>query len=306
MNPALLIIGATGHLGRETLIALNKDSRSGNFKLRAGVKPTSLTESQQRDSMLDSFGVESVLCDLGKPETVESACAGASKVFVILGNSPNKVEQCRNTIEAIKKSSKIDQFILLSACGCDSRSTTLLKQFADCEEIAKNAGGNWTILRVTFFQESLLVFGDEIADGRLPMPIGSGKIAPVSLSDIGEIVANIFFEDSNKYLHKTLNISGSELLSGDDLAQACSKIVGKDVKFTSPTTEEMTKFYIGTGLTEFQSVGIVEMLQAFSRNESIVYSDSTDILGRTPVTLETTLYNHKDRFVTIRMINPEN
>jgi len=300
MNPIIVLVGATGHVGRETLIALSKDSRSANFQLKGGVKRVDL-----KDSMLDTFGFDTVKCDLDDPSSVDLAFNRASKVFLILSNTENRVEQCKTALSALKKSN-VDHLVFLSIASCDTNNSIFAKQYKQCEDLIKSSGlKGWTILRSSFFQENLFGFGNQVTAGRLEMSLGTGSIAPISLADVGEVTGNILLSDnSSQYNQKTYELSGSELITGEQMAAVLTKIVAKEVVYAPSSKDHTKQFYLSEGLSEFEANGLADLFESFARNESNVTSkDAESILGHPTQTLETTMFNHKDKFTTIRQIN---
>jgi len=281
--PVIMVIGACGHVGKETLIAMSKDAESANYQIRAGVRD--IVEGTKR---VDSFGVEAVLCDFEDLSTVKIAMQDVSKVFLILPNTLNRLEVCKAAVDAAKESG-VELFLFPSIIGCD-------KQYKECEEYIKNSGLNYTILRTSFFQENLIALAKSIlTTGKLRLSIGEDKIAPVSLSDVGESACNILFGSVEDYVNRTFNLTGDELLSGVDISNILTKVCGKEITYESASNEEMKKIFIES-YEEWEAKGEVE-LEWLSKESNFISPDNKILLQRSASKLETILHLHKDHFV---------
>jgi len=288
--PVILIIGACGHVGKETIIALSKDSESTRYRIRAGVR-------EDNSAMMDDFGVETVHCDFNDSASVESAMMGVYKVFLILGNTENRLEQCKIARDAARKAN-VQQFVYLSAIGCDSSTFEMANQFRACEMIVQESGLVYTIIRSMLFQEILIPLAKVIAEtGTLQLCISSAAIAPVSLADVGEAACNVLLGDVQRYAGHILQLTGDELLSGVEIAQILSRVIGKEITYLSISKQAMEWIFLQLGYSPWEAHGIADIMQSFSMCQcNFISTDNWRVLSRNCTKLETTLHSHKDHF----------
>jgi len=285
----ILILGACGHVGKETVIALSKDSKSSEYNVRAGVK-----NLETDSSMMDSFGIEAVQCDLSNEQSVELACKGVQKLFLILPNAIERVQLCKNVVNAAKKAN-IQHMIFLSIIDSSSKDVIFAQQYKECEQIIEKSGIPYTNLRSMFFQENIIALAPSIlTEDVLKLSIEEGKFAPVCLADVGESACNVLLDDRKRYLNQYFDLTGPQLLSGQDIANVLTKVSGKEITFTCVSIQEMTRIYKDLNYSEFEALGLSELYHSFSKNEKNYLSKDIELLlGRKPTELENTLNSHK-------------
>jgi uncharacterized protein YbjT (DUF2867 family) len=77
------------------------------------------------------------------------------------------------------------------------------------------------------------------------------------------------------------NVTGPELLTGQNLAQQFSDVTGHAVEYISPSEQATLESLIGTGWPEWQAKGVVELLEVFASNQAaVVTEDGEKLLGR--------------------------
>ena len=85
----ILIIGATGNVGRPTVAGL----------LAKGESVRALSRSEEKLGALPE-GVEGVIGNLETGAGLEAACAGVDKVFLITSNGESETARGLNAVEA--------------------------------------------------------------------------------------------------------------------------------------------------------------------------------------------------------------
>jgi len=289
--PVILIIGATGHVGKNTISSLKSDKGSSKFTIKAGVRNLETAKAG-----LDSFGIDLVYLDLDKPETFEPALKGVNKVFLILSYNYKGIQYVKEITEAAK-AAKVEHFAFLSIIGCEKKpeSFPFIKQFREAEEYIENSGLTWTFLRCSFFQENCVTFASIIKEGKLILGARDVKVAPVSVKDVGEAAANILLGRISDHASKIYQLTGPELLSGDEMATIFSKVLTKEIKFCCLTKQEIKDYCMELGYSEYAD-RIVVFLEFLSTNQQALVSVNEKLLGKPATKLEDTIYLHKDHF----------
>lgn len=291
MNNRILIIGATGNNGVATLNALFA-KQDNNVTVRAAVR------NQQKAEELEQRypTIETVILDLDKPETLPAALADVSKVFIIPGNVENRAQHAKSVIDAAKNSGSVEHVVLYSVVGAEWEAILFAKQFREAEKYLEASGLTWTHLRTIWFQENFLGWAEDIKNGQFYFGVRDGLFAPLNVGDIGEIAANILTIEGHD--NKAYNITGPELMSGQQLADEFSIVTGKTVQYVSPPEEATLASLIGAGWPEWQAKGVVELFEVFASNQAaVVTEDGTSLLGTPLTTFKQFVESNKAAFV---------
>ncbi len=270
----LLIIGAAGNNGVATIAALT-EQHAQRFNVRAGVR------SEHRAIELKSKFplIETVVLDLDQPETLTTAMQGVDKLFLILGNVENREQQAKHAIDAAVAAKSVKQVLFYSVFGAQYESILFAKQFRAGEKYLEQSGLAWTHLRTIFFQQNFAGWAEGIKDGALYLAIKEGTFAPLNINDIGEIAANILVADEHQ--NRAYDITGPELLSGQQLAVAFSEQTGKSVDYVSPDDNSTLESLLAAGWPKWQAQGMLELFSVFASNQAAVVStDGAQLLGR--------------------------
>lgn len=273
-KPTLLIIGAAGNNGVATIDALVR-KYPGQYVIRAGVR----SEAKAAALRQRFPGIETVILDLDRPATLKPAFDGVSKLFLIVGNVPNREEHARHAIDAAVAAGSVEHVLFYSVVGAEYEAILFARQFRAGEKYLEASGLKWTHLRTIFFQDNFLGWADGIKQGAFYFGIRNGRFAPLAVSDIGEIAANVLCTAGHE--GKAYNITGPELLSGQDFADVFSQVTGKPVGYVSPDEAATLESLLDSGWPEWQAKGLVELFNLFADNLAAVVSpDGEELLGR--------------------------
>lgn len=273
-KPTLLIIGAAGNNGVATIKSL-VEKHQDSFTIRAGVR-----SQEKADALTAQFpGIETAILDLDKPETLSAAYQGVQKLFLIIGNVENREEHAKHAIDAAVASGTVKDVLFYSVVGAEYEAILFAKQFRYGEKYLEASGLNWTHLRTIFFQENFAGWADGIKQGALYFGIRDGQFAPLNVGDIGAIAANILATDGHH--GQAYNITGPELLSGEDMAKVFSNVTGKPVGYVSPDEKTTLASLLDSGWPEWQAKGLIELFEIFASNQAAVVSpDGEKLLGK--------------------------
>ncbi len=290
-KPTLLIIGAAGNNGAATIDALIRKHK-GDFVIRAGVR-----SDAKAKALLKMFpGIETAVLDLDQPISLSAAFKGVDKLFLIIGNVENREEHAKNAIDAAVAAGSVTYVLFYSVFGAEYESILFGRQFRFGEKYLEASGLKWTHLRTIFFQENFAGWADGIKQGALYFGIRDGRFAPLNVSDIGEIAANILCTGGHE--GKAYNITGPELLSGKDVAQVFADVTGKAVQYVSPDEATTLSSLLRSGWPEWQAKGMLELFEVFASNQAAVVSpDGERLLGHPLTPLRTHVNTNKPAFV---------
>jgi NAD(P)H dehydrogenase (quinone) len=287
----LLILGAAGHIGSATLAALARKDKQ-DLVIRAGVH----SEAQAKELTKKYPAIQPVIIDLNQPATLRTAFQGVDKLFLIVGNVRNREEHAKNAIDAAVAAGSVKDVLFFSMLKAEDESILLTRQFRSGEKHLEASGLKWTHLRAIFFQDNFLGWADGIKQGAFYFGIREGRFAPLNVGDIGEMAANIL--TSSGHEGKAYNVTGPELLSGEEFAAAFSEVTGKSVKYVSPDPPTTLKSLLDSGWPEWQAKGLLELFDLYANNQAAEVSpDGERLLGHPMTRLVDYGRAHKADFV---------
>ncbi|PIB27170.1 SDR family oxidoreductase [Maribacter sp. 4G9] len=275
----ILITGATGNYGKASIDSL----------LRKGVSSSNivaLVRDEEKAADLKSKGVEVRVGDYNNYEQLVNAFKGIDKLLLISGSDlVNRDQQHQNVIEAAKEAG-VKHIVYTSFERKNETETSPIAFVAashiTTENLIKSSGMHYTILRNNLYMDLLpWFFGEKVMETGVFLPAGDTKAAFALRDDMAEATANIMMTEGHE--NKVYNFSNTENVSIGEMATSLSEIAGKEVTYTSPSTE----VYIETLTKANVPADYVGMFAGFSTaiNQgefTVENSDLENILGRKP------------------------
>jgi len=287
----ILIVGAAGNNGIAAIEALVNNNGS-QIKVRAGVR--SADKAAQLKTRFPA--IDTVLFDLDEPATLKTAFEGVSKVYIVPGNVENRAQHAKSAIDAAVAAGTVKHIVLLSVVGAEWEAILFAKQFREAEKYLEASGLPWTHLRTIWFQDNFFGWADGIKNGTLYFGIRDGKLAPLNVKDIGEAAAVILTTDGHS--GKAYNLTGPELLSGDDIAAIFARATGHAVAYVSPDVNSTYESLTSAGWPVWQAKGLLELFEVFASNQAaVVTPDGEALLGRPLIRLEDYISANKAAFI---------
>ena len=275
MMGEILVIGATGHLGRRLTIKL----LAHGYQVRAFVR------NIEKAKNIGLPGVDLFEGDLREFETLEMAVKGVS--FVI---NTSYIKYADNVIRAIKEYGKgnVQQIIYVGSCGIYTNlHSKSANEKRNAEQIIKNSNLDYTIIRPT------MIYG-HAHDGnfsrlvkvarRFPViPIignGQAKIQPVFIDDLVEILFNAI---GNLHCYNDdFDIGGPEIMSCRELFRTVGSEFHKSVYLPS-ISSYILKIIVKILNIIGKSPISIEQVDRFSEDKDVNNEKIARVLGG-PVT----------------------
>jgi uncharacterized protein YbjT (DUF2867 family) len=218
-----LITGATGNVGS----ALLNNLGNAAINLRALVRDESKAQS------LEGRGVEAVLGDFLKPQTLGPPLEGVSAVFLLTPIHPEQDTQASNVIKAAKESGNDPRIVRLSVHQASHEAPARnSRQHAEIEDELILSGLPYTLLRPQSFMQNTLMAAPTVASqGRIYQPFKEGKLGMIDARDIGEVAAKVLTEEGHE--GKVYTLTGPAAINFYDVAEVLSEVLGKEVTYIS-------------------------------------------------------------------------
>ncbi len=216
--------------------------------------------------------------DWENPSTWEGALKGMESVYITF--QPDlAVPGAGEAIEALTKQAMklgIKKVVLLSGKG--------EIEAQKCEEIVKNSGLEWSIVRASWFNqnfsESFLL--DPILAGHVALPKNEAQVPYVDANDIADVVVEALLNEEHN--GNTYELTGPRTLTFSDVVKEISTATEKDIQFTSISMEEynaiMKEFNLPEGYLWLINYLFEEVLV---ESNSVITNDIEKVLGRKPI-----------------------
>lgn len=255
----IAVVGATGMQGGGLVRAIVNDPDK-TFIARALTRDVNSANAKA----LAALGVEVVSADLDDAAGLRRAFTGAYGVFCLTNFwehlSPEKeYAQAKSQAEAAKEAgvrhviwSTLEdtrQWVPLS----DDRMPTLMGRYkvphfdakGEADREFNKLGLPVTFLLTSFYWDNLIFFGmgpKKGPDGSLlfTLPMGDGKLPGIAVEDIGKCALGIF-KSGEESIGKTIGIAG-EHLTGREMAEAMTRVLGQPVRYNAVTPEQYRAF----------------------------------------------------------------
>lgn len=275
----ILITGATGNVGLETLRALLKQPTGSHWKVVAAVP----NPDQARLTMPvrpHAF----VTLDFTSPATFDAALAGVSRVLLVRPPQLADVDQYfRPFIDAMKRAG-VNQVVFLSLQGVESNPLTPHHKI---EKLIVEAGLAFTFLRPSFFMQNLsTTHRDEIRlRHEIFVPAGNGRTSFIDARDVAAVATLALTSPSGQYLNRGYELTGSEALTYADVAATLSRVLGHPITYRDPS---LLRFVWHKWWTEHQPLAFTLIMAALYTVAKLgraahLTNETEQLLGRRPI-----------------------
>src|ERR1700720_2578074 len=231
MSKMFLVTGSTGSTGSNTV----------KFLLAAGARVRAFVHSEdERSAALAVQGANVVTGDLLDFEAVCSALEGAGGAYFVYPIRPGILQATAYFAQAAKEAG-VDGIVNMSQKSArEDAKTHAATDHWLAERVFDWSGVTVAHIRPTYFAEWLLYLAPMLKAGRLHVPFGTGKHAPIAAEDQGRVIAGIL-EDPAPHAGKIYPLYGPVEYTYRETAQVLSRVLGKSVEYKQVDFEEFKK-----------------------------------------------------------------
>lgn len=268
----IAVTGVTGNLGG-MVSRLCKEN---------GIKVRNLARNKEKAEKMGFSDVFKSSYD--KSEDTIKSLEGIDVLFMVSGSeNPDRVQQHKDFIDSAKTAG-VSHIVYLSFYNASKNSIfTLGRDHYATEKYIKENGFKYTFLRDNFYADFFVDMCREY--GEIKGPAGNGKVSAVVRSDVSEVVAKIL-ENPEKWENQTLNMTGPEELTMEEITKLASKYLRKEIKYIPETVDEAYKSRKIWKAEQWEYDSWVSTYTAIARNEqSDISNDIEKVLGRKATSL---------------------
>ena len=169
------------------------------------------------------------------PEVVEALKGIDILLMVSARENLERVKEHKGFLDAAKLAG-VEHIVYTSFYGADEKATfTLSRDHAQTEAYIKELGFTYTFLRDNFYLDFLIDMALE--NGEIRGPAGSGLVSAVARKDTSRVAAEILL-NPKEWENQTLNLTGPEDLSMEEIVELLSKETGKAISYVDESVEE--------------------------------------------------------------------
>ncbi len=280
----ILVTGATGKFGFKAIEhLLNKGVNASDIvaMARDAEKAQNLTDKQ----------VELRIGDYTDYDSLVNAFQNVDKLLLTSSNDKKIENRTAQHINAIKaaKTAGVKHIVYTSFVRKPEFENSAIALFQDShvktEQFLRDSGIDYTILQNGIYLEMIPVFaGDKVAEtGVIMLPAQEGKASWVLREELAEAAAQVLTTDGHE--NKTYPLTNTESTSFDEIAEALSVKLGKDIRYQSPPVDEFQATLKQFGVPELY-IGMFTMWAVAQAQGVLDFKNPTleSFLGRKPTT----------------------
>src|SRR5262245_27221990 len=287
----ILVTGAAGNNGQATLRVF----------ARQGVRVRALVRDEAQARLLhDLRGVELIVGDLTKPESLGPALEGVERALLISSATPDMFETQCTFIDAAKAAG-VPHVVKLSGkesnIGFDPKKFLYTRMHEQIERYLEASGMAWTHLRPSQFMYVYLWEAPTIAkDSVLRLATGDIDLAPIDVDDVAKIAFHVLTTDGNDGMRH--NLTGPQALTMAEVAGIIGVVTGRPVRYLSCSPEERRADQLAAGIPpELCDALYDENVERLKHPRSRVALEAHKHFGIEPTTFTDFIQRHKQLFL---------
>lgn len=266
------ITGVTGKLGSYVADLVDKK----------GIASIHLARSPERATVYASAEIRKMVYT-NTPKVIEALKGIDTLLMVSARENPERVKEHKEFLDAAKLAG-VQHIVYTSFYGADEKATfTLSRDHAQTEAYIKKLGFTYTFLRDNFYLDFLIDIALE--NGEIRGPAGRGRVSAVARKDTSSVAAEILLH-AKKWENQTLNLTGPEDLSMEEIVEILSKETGKTITYVDESVEEAYESRKKWSAQTWEYDAWVSTYTAIKAGEQAgVSTDVEKVLGRPAMSL---------------------
>jgi uncharacterized protein YbjT (DUF2867 family) len=267
----ICITGAGGTLGSEVVRQLG----------RAPAPFRAAFFSSERAEAARAQGIEAVLIDYERPETLRAAFRGCDRLFLLGPNVVNQIALERNAVAAAKAAG-VRHVVKQSVMGA-VESYSLAEVHRPIEKAIEASGMAWTFLRPNSFMQNAVTFmaGTIRSQSAFYSATGQGRISHVDVRDVAAVAVKALTEAGHE--GKAYTLTGPEALTYDELAAELSRVLGRTIRHVDLSPVELRSAMLAEGMPEPIADRLLDLERFYREGRaSRVTRDVEQVTGSAP------------------------
>ena len=221
----ILVLGATGKVGGAVVDQLidNKD-----------VKVIAATRSPDKAQAFKEKGIDSVILDLDKPDTIAPALQNIDRALLLTGYTVDMLRQSKRFLDTAKQTG-VQHIVHIGASTAPTNEVAHWGWHQFIEAYIEKLGFSYTHLRPEAFMQNLFGFG-WLNKGTILNFIGDARWSWIDCYDLAAVVVQTLLHPE-KYNGQTIPL-GYDAKTMDEVAQILTEVVGQAFETEAHPTKE--------------------------------------------------------------------
>ena len=263
----ILITGASGNVGSEVL----KQAVAAGLKLRAAYQSADKAKSAPG-------GVETVILDYEKPETIRAALKGVETLFLVGPPAANLPALEANVIEEAEKA-RIGRLVKLSALG--GRKAIFPGMHRESEEKIEASGVPYTFLRPNGFMQNFVNYnaGTIQSQNAFFGCQGNGAVSHIDLRDVAAAAVAVLSGKGHE--GKAYPLTGPEALTQAQVAEKLSRATARTISYVDLPPAQLKQGMLAAGVPQWSADSILDLTRLYREGgASLVDATVEQLMGR--------------------------
>ncbi len=290
-KPLIFVTGAAGKTGANVVEQLLERG----FPVRALAR-----RHDDRSERLKRLGAEVVLGDFLDLQSIRRAMKAIDRVYFCYPPEGDRLVEATTNVAVAARDEGVGALVNMSQISArEDSESPLARHHWLSENIFDWADISAVHIRPTFFAELLYILGGQSVanEGKLYLPFGNERHAPVSAADIARVVVGIL-ADPTMHVGERYVVTGPKNMTITEMADVLSNELGRPVEYVDLPNEAWGQVLSEkVGLPDF----LVTHLKAVADDhKNGVFSAQTDVVKRIgcqdPQSLEEFAREHRESF----------
>ena len=262
----ILITGASGNVGREVV----KQALAVGLKIRATFQSPAIAAKAPA-------GLEGVIMDYAKPETIRAALHGVEKIFLVGPPVRDLPALEANFVKEVRAAGR-KHIVKLSALG--GRESMFPSGHRDSEENIEASGLPYTFLRPNGFMQNLVNYnaGTIRSQNAFYGCQGNGAVSIIDIRDIA--AAAVIVLAATGHEGKSYALTGGESLTNEQIAEKISRVAGRKISYVDLPATELKKGILSTGTSEWSADALIDLQRLYCEGKASLVTDDVERLTR--------------------------
>ncbi|WP_367038791.1 NAD(P)H-binding protein [Streptomyces sp. Je 1-332] len=267
-----MVVGATGHVGREAVRLL----------LDAGQEVAAVTRRDRASAGLPDAA--RVVCgDSSRPGALASGLPEHVD-GVLIGLRPVGTAAAASELLALVAERGAKKVVALSALTVEQPAglPRFIDEFREFEATVRGAGPAWTVLRCADFTANSLAWGAQIrANGTVSGAHPAAATSPIHPRDIAEVAVRAL--TGGEYAGQSLALTGPQSLDQREKLRIIGDAVGRELSFQEVGPEDVRRAMLAQGLPADVPERLLGSLADYARTPGRTTDTVERVLGRPPL-----------------------
>lgn len=220
-KPTILITGATGQIGGDTLRRLRADD---------GIALVAAVRTPAQAAAFHEQGLRTVVLDFDKEETLAPALAGIDRALLVTGYTVDMLRQSKAFLDQARQAG-VQHIVHLGACGRDDTTVAHWAWHQLVERYIEWSGFSFTHLRPETFMQNLLSYGGTqvVRQGVIRQYTGDARLSWVDAEDVALAAAEALLHPA-RHAGQTYRL-GYDAKSYGEIAALMAQALAKPFRY---------------------------------------------------------------------------